>query len=43
MIDQKLAEYAPEFESIDASGRKIKLSGYKNRLSIVLVLNRGFG
>ena len=33
---------APDFELVDTQGRTIRLSDYRGRQHIVLVLNRGF-
>ncbi len=38
-----LAAEAPDFEMSDSSGSKIKLSDYRDKKSVVLVFNRGFG
>jgi len=34
---------APEFESADLEGRKIRLADYRGRSAVVLVFLRGFG
>lgn len=33
---------APDFELVDTTGRTIRLSDYRGRQHVVLVLNRGF-
>jgi peroxiredoxin len=42
MIARQAAEKAPDFEAVDASGKKIRLADYAGKSNIVLVLNRGF-
>ena len=34
---------APDFETTDSEGKKIRLSDYRGEKHVVLVFNRGFG
>jgi hypothetical protein len=43
LIEKSQSEPAPEFAGIDSGGRTIKLSAYRGKSNVVLVLNRGFG
>lgn len=43
LIENSLAERSFDFEQPDAEGRNIKLADYQGKVSVVLVLNRGFG
>jgi peroxiredoxin len=43
LIEKSQSETAPEFTGVDTEGRRIKLSAYKGKSNVVLVLNRGFG
>ena len=43
LIEKSRAEPAFNFKSVDAAGRNVKLSDYKGKAGVVLVLNRGFG
>jgi len=43
MIDTRQATIAPDFTMTDSEGRTIRLSDYKGRKHVVVVLNRGFG
>jgi peroxiredoxin len=43
-MKKQITEYmtAPDFELVDTQGRTIRLSDYRGRKYVVLVLNRGF-
>ncbi len=43
LIEKSQSEPAPEFDGVDTGGRRVKLSAYRGKSNIVLVLNRGFG
>jgi peroxiredoxin len=43
LIEREKAAAAPEFNLTDSRGRQVKLSDYRGKLNLVLVLNRGFG
>lgn len=42
MSNIKINELAPDFEIVDFNGKKIKLSSFKQKKNVLLVLNRGF-
>jgi peroxiredoxin len=42
MIETKTAVLAPDFAATDSEGRSIRLSDYRGKKHVVLVLNRGF-
>jgi peroxiredoxin len=43
LIENNLAESTPDFSGLDTRGQSIKLSDYKGRSNVILVLSRGFG
>jgi peroxiredoxin len=39
----KILDFATDFELMDTQGKLVKLSDYKGKKNVLLVLNRGFG
>lgn len=42
MIAKKQTSVAPDFSMKDSDGRVVRLSDYRGKKNVVLVLNRGF-
>jgi hypothetical protein len=43
VIDRRKASIAPDFETKNTEGRRLRLSDYKGNKNVLLVFNRGFG
>jgi peroxiredoxin len=43
MTAEKQTPSAPDFGMEDSDGRMVRLSDYRGKKNVVLVLNRGFG
>ena len=42
MVKEQSAVMAPDFTATDSEGRTVRLSDYRGKRNVVLVLNRGF-
>lgn len=42
LVGKKIAEKAFDFNTVDAGGKAVSLSGYQGKLNVFLVFNRGF-
>jgi peroxiredoxin len=43
VLDVTQAQDAPDFTATDSEDRTVRLSDYRGKKTVVLVLNRGFG
>jgi hypothetical protein len=43
LLEKNQSVLAPEFDGVDTDGKRVKLSTYREKSNVVLVLNRGFG
>ncbi len=43
LIEKNLAEPASDFSGLDTHNQTVKLSDYRGKSNVILVLSRGFG